>query len=92
MIGEDSSCHTGIPSSQGHKVFDSKVPCANCEPVGVKSSGQQVHVRERTSVIIFQLSQFWTFMPMISNLLEHLKISIMPPKNDWKVVYYIKTV
>ena len=33
--------------------------------------------------------QFWTFMPKISNLLEHLKISIMPPKNDWKVIYYI---
>ena len=54
MIGEDSSCHTGIPSSQGHKVFGSKVPCADCEPVGVKSSRQQVRVRERTSVIIFQ--------------------------------------
>ena len=39
-----------------------------------------------------RFSQFWTFTPIISTLLEHLKISIMPPKNDWKVVYYIKTV
>ena len=28
-----------------------------------------------------RFSQFWTFMPIISNLLENLKISIMPPKN-----------
>ena len=39
-----------------------------------------------------RFSQFWTLTPSISTLLEHLKISIMLPKNDWKVVYYIKTV
>ena len=39
-----------------------------------------------------RFSQFWTFMPILSTLLEHFKISIMPPKNDWKVVYYIKRV
>ena len=39
-----------------------------------------------------RFSQFWTFMPIISNLLEHLKISIMAPTNDWEVVYNIKTV
>ena len=54
-VGEDSSCQTGIPSSQGPTTLGSKVPCADCEPVGVKRSRQQARVRERTSVIIFQI-------------------------------------
>ena len=56
---------------------------------------RQVRFREKNIEFIRQksrFSQFWTFMPIISNLLEHLKISIMPPTNDWKVVYNIKTV
>ena len=68
MIGEDSSCHKGIPSSQGHKVFDSKVPCANCEPVGVKSSRQQARVRERTSVIIFHICGRQTVSGRLANV------------------------
>ena len=52
-VGEDSSCQTGIPSSQDHNKFGSKVPCAGRELVGKKSSIQQVRVRERTSAIIF---------------------------------------
>ena len=53
----------------------------------VKKNIEFIVIRQKS-----RFSQFWTFMPIISNLLEHLKISIMPPKNDWKVLYNIKSI
>ena len=44
----------------------------------VKCCGEFIRQKSR-------FSQFWTFTPIISTLLVHLKISIMPPKNDWKI-------
>ena len=46
--------------------------------------GHEEFIRQKS-----QFSQFWTFTPIISTLLEHMKINIMAPKNYWKVVYYI---